>query len=227
MIVYRCLTSDEILEMIYNKIDISEHTILGENTFKYEKDIEYKHFFLFAEHANFYKNLNRRFYPVIGQYVIPNNIINEFGFGFYDGVKTTRNNSLSGYYIPLPELKINRSDFKSEYLYKLESELYSDFVIKKLDKNDNTKYNEPIEEYFLPYGKGKHGVSGYLDYSYADIYYEMVYQLAKNNDMNLYKVAKLLKNIDFRSEIEKFFQSNSSLFEQQTKRYIKKRKSCR
>lgn len=238
MIVYRCLTSNEILGMIQDNIYVSINTNKGENTFKYKEDKKYKHFFVYAEHADYYKKCNRQKYPVIGQYVIPNEIIEQQGFGFYGGVTTMRNDGLYGYYAPLPEVIINQSDFKSEFLYKLESELYSDFITKKLDRlesnfsdlinlnssdNENEKYNEPMEEYFLPYEKGLHGRSGYLDYSYADVYYEMIYQLAQKNDMNLYKVAQILKNIDLHYEIEEYFQKNAIFFEIQTKKYLKKK----
>lgn len=226
--------------MLQDNIYVSGNTIKGENTFKYDKNEKYKHFFMFAEHADYYKKCNRQNYPVIGQYVIPNKIIEEHGFGFYGGVKTMRNDGLYGYYAPLPEIKVNQNDLESKFLYKLESELYSDFITKKLNRlesnfsdlinlscndNENEKYNEPIEQYFLPYGKGLHGISGYLDYSYADVYYEMIYQIAKKNDMNLHKVVEILKNTNLRYEIEEFFQNNSDLFEIQTKKYLKKKSS--
>ncbi len=44
---------------------------------------------------------------------------------------------------------------------------------------------------------GKHGITGYLGYSYANIYYEMIFQLARKNEMNMNKVTKLLKKLNF------------------------------
>ena len=116
--------------------------------------------------------------------------------------------------MPLPEIIIESKDFKKEYLYKL-SNWFGD--CKKLANNDNEKYNEPLEESFHegPY------TSGYLDYSYADIHYEMVYQLAKMYDMNLYHVAKLLKDIDLHEKIKTYYESNTTFFEKQTKEYQK------
>ncbi len=167
MIVYRCLTSNEMISMINNK-DYQTALIKGDNTFHYELGISYKHFFIYADHANYFRKKNGIFYPVIGQFVIPNEIIKETGFGFYSDVKTMRNDKLYNWYMPLPELIISEEDFKSYYLYKIESELYSDFIEKRLNKDDNVKFNEPIEDYFIYDGKGKHGMTGYLDYSYAD-----------------------------------------------------------
>lgn len=221
MIAYRCLTSNELLGMINDQIYASGNVTKGQNTFKYERNIKYRHFFVFAEHADYYRKLNKRDYPFIGQYIIPNEKIEEYGFGFYGGVKTMRNDGLYGYYAPLPEVIINQKNLKKEYLYKLESMLYMDFTRNELDNNDNKKYDEPVLENYLYDGKGKHGINGYLDYSYADIYYEMIYQLSKKNDMNMYEVAKKLKNINLYEEIEKYFEENVPLFEKQTNKYLK------
>ena len=46
MIVYRCLTSNEILNMIGNNSH-KDNIIKGENTFNYKKGIDYKHFFIY------------------------------------------------------------------------------------------------------------------------------------------------------------------------------------
>lgn len=70
MIVYRCLTSSEIISMI-NGSDCNKALVKGCNTFNYDNDICYKHFFIFANHANYYKKEMGKPYPCIGQYVIP------------------------------------------------------------------------------------------------------------------------------------------------------------
>ena len=211
MIVYRCLTSNEILSMI-NNIKYDNNTIYGENTFHYEEGCSYKHFFVFAQHTKNYSKHN-----IIGQYIIPNDIIYEHGFGFYGNIKTMRNNKLYYYYMPLPEIIIKEEDFKKEYLYSVNTEIDGYFGQKKLYFDGNKKYNEPSEEYF----RGDPNYIGYTDYSYSDIYYEMVYQLAKKYDMNLKKVTHLLKDVDLHEEIKKYFEDNIDLFHKQTKEYIK------
>ena len=216
MIAYRCLTSSEIVSMI-NGNDYNRALIKGCNTFNYNKDILYKHFFMFANHAESFKKKNSKAYPCIGQYIIPDDKIVEMGFGYYSDVKTMRNDRLYNYYMPLPEIIIKMADFENSYLYKIESDLYSDFVINELNDGDNEKYNEPIIDYF----RGDPKISGYLDYSYADIYYEMVYQLAKKNDMDLEKVAKILKNVDLYEEIRKFYEDNINFFYEQSRQYVK------
>ena len=216
MIVYRCLTSSEIISMI-NGNDYNKALIKGCNTFNYDNDIFYKHFFIFANHADYFKKEKGKSYPCIGQYIIPDDKIIEKGFGYYSSVKTMRNDKLYHWYMPLPEIIIKKDDFKNNYLYKIESDLYSDFVTNKLNDGDNKKYNEPIIDYF----RSDPNSIGYLDYSYADVYYEMVYQLAKKNDMDLKKVAKILKNVDLYEEIRKFYEDNINFFYEQSKQYVK------
>ena len=196
--------------------------IRGGNTFRYQKDISYKHFFVFADHASYFQKDKREYYyPLIGQYIIPNEIIKQSGFGFYSRVETMRNDKLWDYDMPLPEIIIDQNDFKKEYLYKVASAIYSDFVIKKLSSEDNEKYNEPIEEYFLYDGRGKQGRMGYLDYSYADIYYELVYQLARKHDCDVGKIVRILKTMNLHAEIENYFKKNHGLFRRQTEKYLK------
>lgn len=230
MIVFRCLTSEEILNSMQNKKTNTAY-VKGNNTFSYEEKTSYKHFFYFAEHAYYYKNLHKRIYPVIGEYVIPNEIIEQTGFGFYGDVKTMRNQNLEGFYMPLPEILVKTKDMKKEYLYQLFSELYGDFVSKTLDKfntyeignfvrldqkYDNSYYNEPMEE-----DLSINDSRGYLDYSYADIYYEMVYELLKQNDWKMDRTVKILKNYNLHEEIPKYFYEHIDLFREQTKRYVK------
>ena len=61
MIAYRCLTSDEITSMI-NGNDYKKALIKGCNTFNYNKEILYKHFFMFANHAESFKKITRNNY---------------------------------------------------------------------------------------------------------------------------------------------------------------------
>lgn len=216
MIVYRCLTSDEIISMIHD-IEYEKPVVKGSNTFNYEYDESYKHFFVFADHAYYFKNINGKYFPCIGQYIIPDELIREKGFGFYYNVKTMRNSDLYSNCIPLPEVIINNEFFNSNFLYKVESGLYDNFVTKRLDKDDNKKYNEPTEDYL----KVNPNESNLLGYSYADVYYEMLYRLAINNDMDFDRVIKQIKDINLHEEIKDYFNNNIRYFDKQTKRFIK------
>lgn len=216
MIAYRCLTSEEIISMINNK-DYDKALIKGGNTFNYAGNDPYKHFFLFASHAFYYMNKNSSSYVCMGQYILPDEIIIEKGFGYYGGVKTKRNSYLFSMYMPLPEIIIRKEDFQKRYLYKIESDLYGYFTKNMLDNKDNDEYGEPVLEYF----SANPDFLGYTDYSYSDVYYEMVYQLALKHGMDLEAVAHILKNTDLYEEIRNFFQNNYDLFYKQTKKYIK------
>lgn len=213
MIVYRHLSSDEVLGMINNK-KYDNKTIYGFNTFHYIDNLSYKHFFVFAQHTKHYCQGE-----MIGEYIIPDNIIYEKGFGFYKYVDTKRNMKLYYNRMPLPEIIIKEEDFKKDYLHGIYSELNDNLKQKILYPDDNEKYNELKEEYF----EIDTDSAFYIDtnYSYSDVYYEMVYQLAKKNDMDLKKVARILKNIDLHNEIKKYFEDKIDFFQEQTKKYVK------
>ena len=215
MIVYRCLSSDEIISMINNK-SYDKALIKGNNTFHYDSLDSYKHFFLFGEHAYYYMGRGKD-YPCMGQFIIPDEIIAEKDFGYYGSIKTERNDKLYGWYMPLPEVIIKMSDLKKSYLYKIESNLYNCFITNSLDGDDNKKYNEPILSEF----RVETNDCSYLDYSYADVYYEMIYQLAKNYDMDFDKVISILDNVNLYEEIRKYYESNINFFYSQTEEYLK------
>lgn len=222
MIVFRCLTSDEILNMMKKK-ETNTARIQGQNTFSYDENTSYKHFFYFAEHAYYYQNLHKRTYPVIGEYVLPNEVIDQTGFGFYGDVTTMRNQKLENFYMPFPEILVKTKDMKVEYLYQLFSELYGDFITKNLNSfHDNRFYNEPLEESFSVSDS-----RGYLDYSYADIYYEMVYELLKENNWNMDSVVQTLQTCNLHQEIPKYFYEHLDFFKQQTDRYVKEQDSLK
>lgn len=211
MIVFRGLNNVELLNMI-NNTNVQGNHQKGKNTFKYD-DTPYKHFFLFSDHVKFYLNNNL----VIGEYVIPDNIIQQKGFGFYSMVKTMRNMKLYGYKIPLPEIIIKEEDFKKEYLYNLSNDNDESFVIKKLNNNDNEKFNEKEEYYFGDID------NPYSRYSYAEVYYELLCKLAKKNKWDMNKVTSILQKIDLVKEIENYYISNKDILIQNKKEYLKRK----
>lgn len=214
MILYRRITSEELVNMVNNK-DYRRYIRYGENTFKYEEGCKYKHFFIYASHMD---NLHNN--GMYAQYVIPNYLIHDYGFGYYSDVKTMRNDALRSYYMPLPEVRIKESDFSNEYLESVKPFINGYYTSNELLNNGNELYNEEkLGRFSLnPYE------SGYLDYSYADVYYELVYSLAKKNDMEMYKVVRILKNMDLNKEIKDYFYNNFKYFEKQTNKYLKQKK---
>ena len=122
MIVYRCISEREIADMIGipNHIN-SPH---GQNTFKYKKGIEYKHFFYYYDSAisfmdaqNYYRYYDK--YSLILAYEIENEILKEhFGLGEYN-------------------LKCIPKEYKDSILCYFETIYYPEFAIPKslLTKN--------------------------------------------------------------------------------------------
>jgi len=153
MILFRAVTSEELVNRLHHNNPNRRATIKGCNTFRYEEGVEYLHFFRYAEHAFYYKE-EKRCVAVL-ECVIPDEIIEKHGFGFYGGVKTDKNNSLYGWYMPLPECIIKKENFKTEYIYDISDGWNGRFVNKKLNNNDNEIYKEPMEKnclYLIPDG---------------------------------------------------------------------------
>ena len=197
MIVYRDLRCEELMDMINNKYH-NKIKNTGKSTFDYQKGVTYKHFFVFGDHAEFYKKYINA--PVIGVYDIPDDIICQRGFGFYSPIKTPINRSLySGYdMVPLPEIIIEDNDYNKDLL----------LTIKPGFNEEQARYNyganNPFERTFE---------AGGYNYSYADVYYEIVCKLAARYNMDMKKVASTLKNLDLKKEIEEYFNENYDYFE--------------
>jgi len=49
----------------------------------------------------------------------------------------------------------------------------------------------------------------------------MIYQLAKNYDMDFDKVISILDNVNLYEEIRKYYESNINFFYSQTEEYLK------
>lgn len=204
MILFRAVTNEELLARINNNNHFEIYTIKGKNTFNYDPNIEYLHFFRFAEHAFYYKKAKRC--VAVLECIIPNEIIEQYGFGFYGDVKTYKNEVLAGQYIPLPEYIIKADNFKTEYIYDINDVLYNNYIQKRLNHNDNEKYGEPIERELSLFNIA--GGYDYRDFSYSEIYYEMVYTLLKTEKFDIDKVTKILLNFDLNKEILSYFENN-------------------
>lgn len=203
MILFRSVTSKELLNMLHgNNVKINA-TIQGENTFRYDNGVDYMHFFKYAEHAFYYKN--EKNVIAVMECIIPDIIIEQKGFGYYGGVKTKKNSELFGYYMPLPEYIIKRDNFDMKYIYDVNNWLHPKYIRKELNGSDNEIYGEAIEAEFALSN------NGYCDckkFTYADIYYEIVYKLFIENDYCMDDVTKILLKMDLNKEIILFFNEN-------------------
>ena len=116
MVVYRAVCMEEIANMMGISSDICGPR--GINTFKYEKNVDYRHFFYFYDSAkSFMKNQNidryHNKYSLIIAYDIDDELLNEhFGLGTYNYNKSVPDNiSLLKYFetIYYPEFAIPTS----------------------------------------------------------------------------------------------------------------------
>ncbi len=205
MVVYRDLVSDELVHILGDESWGEYHCGSGKNTFNYDKDKDYKHFFMFADHASFYRPLINA--AVIGVYDLSEDLINQRGFGFYGHITTPINNELYSEKIPIPEILIEEKDFKKEQLICFKSEF---------KKNDTNIFSETSNVFEKMYEAGNYR------YSPADIYYEIVYRLGLRHDMDFKNVAKVLENKDIMQEIEEFFKVNYDYFDEAAKKIVKR-----
>lgn len=201
MILFRAITSEELLNRLKYNDQSVKATIKGENTFKYEDGIEYLHFFKYPEHAFYYKK--EKSCVAVLECIIPDEIIEQYGFGFYGGVETYKNNKLFGWYMPLPEYIIRKDKFTSEYIYDIQDRYFSRYIYDK-DTVSNETVHKPLD--FVDSDHYWHQISQ------ANIYYEIVYKLAKENEHNMYKVARILYNMNLDREVLTFFENNKDIF---------------
>lgn len=114
LILYRVINDDEYDELfkgihregIVNKYKISSK---NNNTFNYSENINYMHFFKFAEHA---RERMSSFGNRLIMCDIPDNLIEQFGYGVY---KHYDKENIS---VLIPEYIINRDNFRTAYIVK-------------------------------------------------------------------------------------------------------------
>lgn len=138
MKVYRCISYEELISYNNNEIYHSELKSFGINTFSYEKDIEYIHFFYYPESCEIYLKNKPYLQTNIMICDIPKRILKKYiGYGFYSQV-------VPDYTIPILEFAIPLEEFNLKYIKKIisneEIELYLNGV-----KFDNYLRNLPIE----------------------------------------------------------------------------------
>lgn len=117
MILFRAVTNEELINRIKKNYTFTSATIKGNNTFKYEPNIEYLHF-LGLQNMLFIIKKQKRCVAVL-ECIIPDEIIEQYGFGFYGDIKTYKNDALAGWYIPLPEYIIKAENFNIDKVTKI------------------------------------------------------------------------------------------------------------
>lgn len=191
VILFRVINKDEYDELfkgisreeIINKYKVSSK---NNNSFNYVEDVNYMHFFKFAEHARKYMHL---FGNRIIMCDIPDDIIEQFGYGIY------RYDTNGNILIPVPEYIIKRDDFKIDYIVKdrpkkseciqyvngINSIKVYNQIIEKLYNEFNDKYNE-----FDKYSFVKYALS-YLENYYID---DILYWYSDSNNKDKLKMLQ-------------------------------------
>jgi len=169
MKVYRCCSVTE-LNGYKNGIVCNNEYGSGTNTFVYDKNVDYIHFFLFAECMFHYKkNFGGYYTNYFVEYDIPLDILKKyFGYGFYEGI-------IPGFYTPVPEFALPCDEFKVKFISDIscvEKDCYLrnqawDFYISSIPR-----------EYLADYECGSFKC-GYDEYSVLDYDINKVFSLTK------------------------------------------------
>ena len=176
MIVYRAISKEELLSL--STPHTYDRTVIkGENTFKYNYNIDYIHFFKYAKHAFDYAKRNK--YVIVAKIDIPDDIELESGFGLYSGIKTHYDDSLEKYYIPIPEYRLKRIYFDTSYIIDYSNELYS-----------------PWEQEIKPLINEVPNSNSVQYWTTSSLYYEYIKFLKKLYKYNLENMIAHLEQID-------------------------------
>lgn len=190
MLVYRTVSSGELLNLI-NGTSIERYNVIeGENTFRYEKDKTYMHFFKYEAHALYY--MKKRANPIIIRLDIPDELLGDIEYGFYGDVDTYYDDHLYGYYMPLPEYVILADNFKKEYIVD-----FSRNGIWQDPKRYDVKWDAFYVEKEHLFKDNERQL-----WSIESIYYEYVKLLSKKYHYDMDKVARYLKSINLDEELE-------------------------
>ena len=147
MLLYRIMSNYELKKLM--GIDVSnlhKNTLRGENTFKYAPNTKYMHFFRYAQHA---KQRISQFGVIIAVFDIPNELIDQFGYGFYNSKA------------PIPECIIKEENFNINFLKEFTYELKLGWCLPNIKEENQylctylDLYNELIAYLENKYMKSK------------------------------------------------------------------------
>lgn len=172
MKVYRCCSWDETMSYKNNK-KYSSVSIMGKgtNTFMYELDKDYIHFFLYPENCVYCLYDKQFSISSIIVCDIPDDILERnFGYGYYSEI-------YEGRYIPTPEFAIPIEEFKIDYIKKIISPPTK--VRSELDEDKFKEYLKMLPEEYAPdYCFGFN--DGYDKYSVLNMPNNYVFTKKKN-----------------------------------------------
>lgn len=197
MQVFRTMSSGELISYINNNLVSNFSTIRGENTFDYQEETTYIHFFKYLEHALYY--MKERSNPIVAKIEIPNDIISNLEYGLYGGVETYYDDSLAGYYIPLPEYVIEKSLFNKDFIIDFSYDgVWQDPFRKKDYANfKNIFWTEQTTK------RGFKKIIQKQRWDKEEIYYEYIKSLLPKFNYDTSKIANYLKKVNLEDELYK------------------------
>lgn len=206
MYVYRAMSSDELINII-NGVNSKDILHKGLNTFKYEQDVDYIHFYKYAQHAFINSHM---FGTIVAKIKLDDNIIPPLEYGIYTGIKTDYDDTLSLNNFPIPEIVIDRKLFSNNNIIG-----FSNAFTENFQRSEDGNF--PLSFYVSK--KNILGMNQLQEWDIHSIYYEYVKSLFPLFDNSGISVALYLKTIDLDKELMKFAEVIKS-----KKLIVKKRK---
>lgn len=188
MYVYRVMSSRELINIIKG-INTNDTLHKGINTFEYEYDTNYIHFYKFAQHAFINSHM---FGSIVAKIKLDNEIIPPLEYGIYSGIKTDYDDSLISNNFPIPEIIIDRNLFSNDNIVD-----FSNNITKSFQENEDSSY--PLSFYVSK--KNFFGIEQKQQWDIHSIYYQYIKSLFPLYDYNGIRVAFYLKTIDLDKEL--------------------------
>lgn len=198
MYIFRTMSSGELITRINKEVKtFSSSMIKGQNTANYQEGKEYIHFFKYLEHALYYMKKNND--PIVVKIELPSIIIPKLEYGLYGDVDTYYDDSLVGYYMPLPKYIIERNLFQKEFIVDFTHNGVWQDPLRKNDYRyfENTFWTEQLVKNRFK----KETIKQRWDEE--KIYYEYIKSLMPRFNYETEKIAKYLKNINLEEELQK------------------------
>lgn len=188
MYVYRVMSSCELVNRM-NGINTNDTLNKGINTFKYERGTDYIHFYKFPQHA--FINCHM-FGLVVAKVKLDDDIVPPLEYGFYSGIKTDYDDSLSSYSFPIPEIVIDRRLFSNDCIVT-----FSNKFTKSFEEYEDGSY--PLS--FIVNKKNFFGIKKIQEWDMHAIYYEYIKSLFPLFDYSGIRVGLYLKTVDLDKEL--------------------------
>lgn len=141
----------------------------GTNTFSYDEAIDYIHFFLYPESAEYYANSVPTIFGIV-TCDIPDELLEDhFGYGYYSRV-------IPGTYAPVPEFAIPLNDFSLSYISSIDD---SDSFQESVKDHHMQDYLDSLSLNYTASFEGGHFSDGYDMYSVLEM--DKPFTLKKKN----------------------------------------------